>query len=50
MVSVQDIAICPTCGEEYWYDLDCRTCEYTKLSMSPKSSPYMTLIASSNPF
>ena len=33
MVSVQDIKVCPTCGEEYWYDLDCRTGEFTKLSM-----------------
>jgi hypothetical protein len=21
------------CGEEYWYDFDCRTGQYTKLSM-----------------
>jgi len=33
VVSLQDTAICPTCGEEYWFDLDCRTGKYTKLSM-----------------
>ena len=33
MVSLQDTAICLTCGEEYWFDLDCRTGKYTKLSM-----------------
>jgi len=32
MVSVQNTEICPTCGEEYWYDFDCQTCEYTKIS------------------
>jgi hypothetical protein len=33
MVSVQDTEVCPKCGEEYWYDFDCNTCEYTVLSM-----------------
>jgi len=33
MSSVQNTAVCIVCGEEYWYDFDCRTGEYTKLSM-----------------
>jgi hypothetical protein len=33
MVKVQDTAICPSCGEEYWYEFDLRTGEYTKLTM-----------------
>jgi len=33
MSSVQDTDVCIVCGEEYWYDFDCRTGEYTKLSM-----------------
>jgi hypothetical protein len=32
MPSVQNTDICPTCGEEFWYDFDCRTGEYTKIS------------------
>jgi len=32
MSSVQNTEVCPTCGEEYWYDLDLRSCEYTKIS------------------
>jgi len=33
MSSVTNVDVCPVCGEEYWYDFDCRTGEYTKLSM-----------------
>ena len=33
MPSVQGVDVCPVCGEEYWYDFDCRTGEYSKLSM-----------------
>jgi hypothetical protein len=33
MPSVQDKAVCPICGEEYWYEFDLRTGEYTKLTM-----------------
>jgi hypothetical protein len=33
MVHVDDTDVCPVCGEEYWYDFDCATGKYTKLSM-----------------
>ena len=33
MPHVQNTAVCPSCGEEYWYEFDCRTGEVTKLSM-----------------
>ena len=33
MVTVEGIDVCPVCGEEYRYDFDCRTGEYTKLTM-----------------
>jgi len=33
MPTVQNTAICPECKEEYWYELDCRTGEITKLTM-----------------
>jgi len=33
MVNVEGIDVCSVCGEEYWFDLDCQTGEYTKLSM-----------------
>jgi len=33
MSAVQDTEICMVCGEEYWYEFDCRTFEYTKLTM-----------------
>jgi nuclear transport factor 2 (NTF2) superfamily protein len=32
MVSVQGTDVCPNCGEEYWYNFDCTTLEYTKLT------------------
>lgn len=32
MGSIVDTGVCPVCGEEYLYDLDLRTLEYTKLS------------------
>jgi len=32
MAGITDTDICPVCGEEYWYDFDCTTGEYTKLS------------------
>ncbi|ADC64701.1 hypothetical protein Ferp_0527 [Ferroglobus placidus DSM 10642] len=32
MGSVTNTAICPVCGEEYWYDYDTRTGTTTKLS------------------
>jgi hypothetical protein len=33
MAHVDDTDVCPECGEEYLYEFDCRTGEYTKLSM-----------------
>jgi len=33
MPTVQGTAICPVCGEEYWYELDLRSGEYRKLTM-----------------
>ena len=33
MPTVQDTAVCPVCGEEYWYEFDLRTGEYRKLTM-----------------
>ena len=33
MTTVDGTDVCMACGEEYWYQLDCRTGEYTKLSM-----------------
>jgi hypothetical protein len=33
MGSVQNVDVCPVCGEEYWYELDLRTGEYRKLTM-----------------
>jgi hypothetical protein len=32
MTSVTNTDICPRCGEEFWYELDCRTFEYTVIS------------------
>jgi len=31
MGGVQDTDVCKTCGEEYWYDFDTRTMQYSKL-------------------
>jgi hypothetical protein len=33
MPTTQGTAVCPTCGEVYWYEFDCHSCEYTKISM-----------------
>jgi hypothetical protein len=33
MPTVENTEVCPSCGEEYWYEFDCRTLTYTKLTM-----------------
>lgn len=33
MAGVTNTDICSTCGEEYWYDFNCRSFEYVKLAM-----------------
>jgi len=33
MPTVQGTAVCPVCGEVYWYEFDLRTGEYRKLTM-----------------
>ena len=32
MPGVTNTDVCPKCGEEFWYGLDCKTFEYTALS------------------
>ena len=32
MSSVNNTDVCSACGEEFWYDVDLRTGEYTKIS------------------
>ena len=32
MVTVDNTDVCIVCGEEFWYQFDCRTGEYTKIS------------------
>ena len=33
MSSVMNFDMCPFCNEEYWYDFDCKSSEYTKVTM-----------------
>jgi len=33
MPRVTDTDVCPVCGEKFWYDFDCRTGEYSKITM-----------------
>jgi hypothetical protein len=33
MVVVEDMDVCPNCGEEYSYEVNCSTGEYRKMSM-----------------